>query len=69
MVAKKKKRALPAVGFRFDADSKDLLDALCTKMALGQIDVMRVALRLLGKREGVTVEHAVKAGDKAREGS
>jgi hypothetical protein len=40
--------------FRLDAESRRVLETLAATMGLSQVDVLRQALRLLARREGVT---------------
>jgi antitoxin component of RelBE/YafQ-DinJ toxin-antitoxin module len=46
------------VSFRFDEPTKELLDALAGQIGVSRLDVLRMALRLLAKREGVGVNGA-----------
>lgn len=43
------------VSFRFDPETKELLDALSAQLGVNRVGVMRMALRQLARREGVTV--------------
>lgn len=44
------------VSFRFDDETAKLLERLCATLGVGRVQVLRLALRVLARRENVKME-------------